>query len=170
MLKPLRQAAVRVVKPRVSAETWAKLREIDPLRRKRRGQLAVRPTNPARQRVVKGSTWRLRHGGDPAWRVWRPSTGARTGSGTATLPATSGISHSCETRPSPCWRSASAVITSEAPAAPHCECGSTSFRKLRSSDWTSATDPSSMRNASSPIRATRLTPTSCASSPGGIAH
>ena len=53
MLKPLRRAAVRVVKPRVSAETWAKLREIDPLRRKRRGQLAVRPTNPARQRVAK---------------------------------------------------------------------------------------------------------------------
>jgi hypothetical protein len=52
MLKPLRQAAVRVVKPRVSAETWAKLREIDRLRRKRRGQLVVRPTNPARQRAA----------------------------------------------------------------------------------------------------------------------
>ena len=54
MLKPVRQAAVRVVKPRVSAETWAKLREIDPLRRKRRGQVVVRPTNPARQRTIKG--------------------------------------------------------------------------------------------------------------------
>jgi len=53
MLKPLRQAAVRVVKPRVSAETWAKLREIDPLRRKRRGQLVVvRAANPARQRAA----------------------------------------------------------------------------------------------------------------------
>ena len=30
MLKPFRRAAVRVVKPRVTEETWAKLREIDP--------------------------------------------------------------------------------------------------------------------------------------------
>src|SRR4249919_745801 len=52
MLKPLRQAAVRVVKPRVSAETWAKLRDIDPLRRKRCGQLVVRPRNPATRRAA----------------------------------------------------------------------------------------------------------------------
>jgi hypothetical protein len=32
MLKPFRRAAVRAVKPRVSEETWAKLREIDPQR------------------------------------------------------------------------------------------------------------------------------------------
>jgi len=32
MLKPLRRAAVRVVKPRVSQETWTALREIDPQR------------------------------------------------------------------------------------------------------------------------------------------
>jgi hypothetical protein len=35
MLQPLRRAAVRIVKPRVSDETWAKLRAIDPLRRRR---------------------------------------------------------------------------------------------------------------------------------------
>ena len=32
LLQPFRRAAVRVVKPRVSEETWAKLREIDPQR------------------------------------------------------------------------------------------------------------------------------------------
>ena len=47
MLKPLRRAAVRAVKPRVSEETWAKLREIDPQRIKLRlrpslGRLATR--------------------------------------------------------------------------------------------------------------------------------
>jgi demethylmacrocin O-methyltransferase len=36
MLQPLRRAAVRVVKPRVSDETWAKLRAIDPQRRRKR--------------------------------------------------------------------------------------------------------------------------------------
>jgi hypothetical protein len=42
MLQPLRRAAVRVVKPRVSDETWAKLRAIDPRRsRKRPGSMAA---------------------------------------------------------------------------------------------------------------------------------
>jgi hypothetical protein len=36
MLQPLRRAAVRVVKPRVSDATWAKLRAIDPHRRRKR--------------------------------------------------------------------------------------------------------------------------------------
>jgi hypothetical protein len=36
MLQPLRRAAVRVVKPRVSDATWAKLRAIDPQRRRKR--------------------------------------------------------------------------------------------------------------------------------------
>ena len=41
MLKPLRRAAVRVVKPRVSDETWARLRAVDPWHRQsRRGLIA----------------------------------------------------------------------------------------------------------------------------------
>ena len=36
MLQPLRRAAVRVVKPRVSDQTWAKLQAIDPQRRRKR--------------------------------------------------------------------------------------------------------------------------------------
>ena len=56
MLKPLRRAAVRVVKPRVSAETWARLRAIDPQRTRQRG-LAVPPGNDAKQRGASGSTF-----------------------------------------------------------------------------------------------------------------
>jgi hypothetical protein len=56
MLKPLRRAAVRAVKPRVSEETWAKLREIDPRRITQRwrpslGNLATRyPSDTAGSR------------------------------------------------------------------------------------------------------------------------
>ena len=56
MLKPFRRAAVRVVKPRVSEETWAKLREIDPQRvtprlRPSLGSLAARfESHPADSR------------------------------------------------------------------------------------------------------------------------
>lgn len=45
MLRPLRHAAVRVVKPRVSEETWTALREMDP----QRLTLRLRP-NPAGSR------------------------------------------------------------------------------------------------------------------------
>jgi len=50
MLKPLRRAAVRVVKPWVDEETWAKLREIDPQRRKQRRPLAANK-QPLEQRA-----------------------------------------------------------------------------------------------------------------------
>ena len=55
MLKPLRRAAVRVVKPRVSAETWARLRAIDPQHARRQRGLAVQPLNSTEQRAASSS-------------------------------------------------------------------------------------------------------------------
>jgi len=45
MPKPLQRAAVRVVKPRVSEETWAKLREINPQLRKQHGPIEIQRVN-----------------------------------------------------------------------------------------------------------------------------
>jgi hypothetical protein len=64
MPRTLRRAAVRVVKPRVSEETWAKLREINPQLRKQRGPTEVQRTNaPGRNAANKqplGQRARLR--------------------------------------------------------------------------------------------------------------
>jgi hypothetical protein len=57
MLKPLRRAAVRVVKPRVSAETWARLRAIDPQHTRRQRSLAVQRVDSAEQRAASSSAF-----------------------------------------------------------------------------------------------------------------
>jgi hypothetical protein len=80
MPKPLRRAAVRVIKPRVSEETWAKLREINQQRRKQRAPNEIqRVSIPSRQAVDRpplGQRVRLRpsleslalrYGADASW-------------------------------------------------------------------------------------------------------
>jgi hypothetical protein len=62
MLQPIRRAAVRVVKPRVSDATWAKLRAIDPRRRRtRHTQMAL---NAARRERHRYATRYERHFAD----------------------------------------------------------------------------------------------------------
>ena len=112
MLKPFRRAAVRVVKPRVSEETWAKLREIDP------------------QRVTPRLRPSLGQPGDSLLRATQLTVAA-------TQLTTSGISTSNEVPASPCCRSASAGRFGTARAVHHCACGSTSSPRLKSSAWTS---------------------------------